>query len=262
MALLQEDTKGNKMSDKLELAEYFINQGYHVVALAPNKKYPNYANWNSKRLTIEQLERAINQGYGLGLVPHLEFVVVDLDADHGDYNGVTAFDDTFDPETTLTAYKKGSPNQHRFYKNNLALKVRKTGDNAIMAGVDIFTQENLITTLPFYEFSGLDLTKPFYDQLADSPESFIGLRVYEKKPVEKKQSTFKNHKIENYLAKVEPLERGSRSAGYRRLMYIMTQRNQMPYDEVFSALVKFDSETINYQAEEPNQFYHSIREIR
>ena len=249
------------MSDKLELAEYFINQGYHVVALAPNKKYPNYANWNSKRLTIEQLERAISQGYGLGLVPHLEFVVVDLDADHGDYNGVTAFDDTFDPETTLTAYKKGSPNQHRFYKNNFALKVRKTGDNAIMEGVDIFTQENLITTLPFYEFSGLDLTKPFYDQLADSPEAFEGLRIYEKKPVEKKESTFKNHKIESYLAKVDPFEQGSRSAGYRRLTYIMTIRNGMPYEEVFDALVKFDSETINYQNEEPSQFYHAIRRI-
>lgn len=250
------------MSNTLELAEYFINQGYHVVALAPNKKYPNYANWNSKRLTIEQLERAINQGYGLGLVPHLEFVVVDLDADHGDYNGVTAFDDTFYPAPTLTSYKQGSPNQHRFYKNNLALKVRKTGDNAIMNGVDIFTQENLITTLPFYEFADLDLTKPFYDQLADSPEAFIGLRIYEKKPVEKKQSTFKNHKIENYLAKVEPLERGSRSAGYRRLMYIMTQRNQMPYDDVLQALIKWDADTINYQAEEPNQFYHALREIR
>ena len=250
------------MSDRLELAEYFINQGYHVVALAPNKKYPNYANLNSKRLTIEQLDRSINRCYALGLVPHLEFVVVDLDADHGDYNGVTAFDDTFDPQITLTAYKQGSPNQHRFYKNNLALKVRKTGDNAIMAGVDIFTQENLITTLPFYEFNGLDLTKPFYDQLSDSPESFIGLRAYEKKPVEKKQSTFKNHKIENYLAKVEPLEQGSRSAGYRRLMYIMTQRNQMPYDEVLQALIKWDADTINYQAEEPNQFYHALREIR
>lgn len=250
------------MSDKLELAEYFINQGYHVVALAPNKKYPNYANWNSKRLTIEQLERAIKQGYGLGLVPHLEFVVVDLDADHGDYNGVTAFDDTFDPEITLTAYKKGSPNQHRFYKNNLALKVRKTGDNAIMDGVDIFTQENLITTLPFYEFADLDLTKPFYDQLADSPDSFIGLRAYEKKAVAPKKKTFVNHKIDRYLAKVEPLEQGSRSAGYRRLMYIMTQRNGMNYDDVLQALIKWDADTINYQAEEPNQFYHSLREIR
>lgn len=250
------------MSNKLELATYFIEQGYHVVALAPNKKYPTYPEWQSKRLTIEQLERAIKKGWGLGLVPHLEFVVVDLDSDHGDYDGVKSFDDTFMPQPTITAYKEGSPNQHRFYKNQFALKVRKTGDNAIMEGVDIFTQENLITTLPFYEFEGLDLTKPFHYQLADSPDSFIGLRAYEKKAVAPKHKTFVNHKIDRYLAKVEPLEQGSRSAGYRRLMYIMTQRNGMPYDEVFDALVKFDSETINYQAEEPNQFYHALRQIK
>lgn len=250
------------MSDKLELAIYFMEQGYHVVALAPNKKYPTYPEWQSKRLTIEQIERAIKKGWGLGLVPHLEFVVVDLDSDHGDYDGVTDFDDTFRPQPTITAYKEGSPNQHRFYKNQFALKVRKTGDNAIMEGVDIFTQENLITMLPFYEFEGLDLTKPFHYQLADSPDSFIGLRAYEKKAVAPKQKTFVNHKIDRYLAKVEPLEQGSRSAGYRRLMYIMTQRNGMPYDDVLQALIKWDADTINYQAEEPNQFYHALREIR
>jgi len=250
------------MSNKLELATYLIEQGYHVVALAPNKKYPTYPEWQSKRLTIVQLERAIKKGWGLGLVPHLEFVVVDLDSDHGDYDGVTAFDDTFMPQPTITAYKEGSPNQHRFYKNQFALKVRKTGDNAIMEGVDIFTQENLITMLPFYEFEGLDLTKPFHYQLADSPDSFIGLRAYEKKAVAPKQKTFVNHKIDRYLAKVEPLEQGTRSAGYRRLMYIMTQRNGMPYEDVLQALIKWDADTINYQSEEPNQFYHALREIR
>ena len=65
-----------------ELAHYFINQGIHVVALKPKKKYPNYKGWQSKRLTIEQVDRALDKGYGLGIVPHGEFVVVDLDADH------------------------------------------------------------------------------------------------------------------------------------------------------------------------------------
>ena len=57
-----------------ELAHYFINQGIHVVALTPKKKYPNYKGWQTKRLTIEQVDRALNNGYGLGIVPHGEFV--------------------------------------------------------------------------------------------------------------------------------------------------------------------------------------------
>ena len=47
-----------------ELAHYFINQGIHVVALKPKKKYPNYKGWQSKRLTIEQVDRALDNGYG------------------------------------------------------------------------------------------------------------------------------------------------------------------------------------------------------
>ena len=89
-----------------ELAHYFINQGIHVVALTPNKKYPNYKGWQTKRLTIEQVDRAIDQGYGLGVVPHGEFVIVDLDADHeSGANGSENFTDNFDTTPTLTGYK-------------------------------------------------------------------------------------------------------------------------------------------------------------
>lgn len=250
------------MNDKIELAHYFMYQGIHVVALTPNKKYPNYKDWNNKRLTIEQLERAIKKGYGLGLVPHGDFVVVDLDSDHDSGDGVTAFTDTFPDAPTLTAIKPHSPNQHRFYKNNLGLKVRKTGNNAIMNGVDIFTHENLITTLPFYTFIGLDYSRPFLDQLQPSPAMFERLRVYETHHQPTKQPTNRKHNIANYLAKVQPFDIGSRSSSYRRLMFILTQKNGMDYDEVFEAIVKWDRETINYQAEDSNSFFHSLRQIK
>lgn len=243
-----------------DLAHYFINQGTHVVALTPNKKYPNYKGWHTKRLTIEQIDRALNNGYGLGIVPHGEFVVVDLDADHeSGANGVDNFTANFDTNPTLTGYKHNSINEHRFYKNNYDLNIRKTGDNAIIDGVDIFTKDNLITTLPFYDFDGLDLNKPFLDQLSQSPERFELLKVYEDKPIEQPKSNYTKHNIDNYLKKVDPFTEGGRSAGYRKLTYTMVIRRGMNYDSVRDALIKWDAEGINYQGEEPAQFYHSIR---
>lgn len=243
-----------------ELAHYFINQGIHVVALTPKKKYPNYKGWQTKRLTIEQVDRALDNGYGLGIVPHGEFVVVDLDVDH-EYgaNGVYNFTNNFDNELTITAYKEKSSNQHRFYRNNYDLNIRKTGDNAIIDGVDIFTKDNLITTLPFYEFYGLDLRKPFLEQLAPSPERFELLKVYEDKPVEVPKSNFTKHNIENYLKKVPQFEVGGRSASYRKLIYTMVVRRGMVYEDARDAIIKWDADGINYQEEEPTQFYHSIR---
>ena len=243
-----------------ELAHYFINQGIHVVALTPKKKYPNYKGWQTKRLTIEQVDRALDNGYGLGIVPHGEFVVVDLDADHeGGANGVENFSANFETYRTLTAYKPNSTNEHLFYKNNFGLNIRKTGDNAIIDGVDIFTKDNLITTLPFYKFDGLDLTSPFLDQLLPSPERFELLKVYEDKPVEAPKSNFTKHNIENYLKKVPQFEVGGRSASYRKLIYTMVVRRGMVYEDARDAIIKWDADGINYQEEEPTQFYHSIR---
>lgn len=243
-----------------ELAHYFINQGIHVVALTPKKKYPNYKGWQTKRLTIEQVDRALDRGYGLGIVPHGEFIVVDLDADHeSGVNGVENFISNFDDYATITAYKDNSTNEHRFYQNTYGLNIRKTGDNAIIDGVDIFTKDNLITTLPFYYFEDLDINKPFIEQLAPSPERFELLKVYEDKPIEQPKSNYTKHNIDNYLKKVEPFTEGGRSAGYRKLMYTMVVRRGMIYDDVRDALIKWDADGINYQEEEPNQFYHSIR---
>lgn len=243
-----------------ELAHYFINQGIHVVALKPKKKYPNYKGWQSKRLTIEQVDRALNKGYGLGIVPHGEFVVVDLDADHeGGANGIENFIANFDHYATITAYKDNSTNEHRFYQNTYGLNIRKTGDNAIIDGVDIFSKDNLITTLPFYYFDGLDLNKPFLEQLGPSPERFELLRVYEDKPVEAPKSNFTKHNIENYLKKVPQFEVGGRSSSYRKLIYTMVVRRGMVYEDARDAIIKWDADGINYQEEEPTQFYHSIR---
>lgn len=243
-----------------ELAHYFINQGIHVVALTPKKKYPNYKGWQTKRLTIEQIDRALDKGYGLGIVPHGEFVVVDLDADHeGGANGVENFTANFKTYRTLTALKQNSTNEHLFYKNNFNLNIRKTGDNAIIDGVDIFTKDNLITTLPFYSFDGLDLTAPFLDQLLPSPERFELLKVYEDKPVEVPKSNFTKHNIEKYLKKVPQFEVGGRSASYRKLIYTMVVRRGMVYEDARDAIIKWDADGINYQKEEPTQFYHSIR---
>lgn len=246
----------------LELANYFIDNGIHVVALTPGKKYPNYKNWQTVSLSKSQISRAINNGYGLGIVPHNNFIVVDLDVDHEDnVNGKANFDFNFrEVVEPLTAYKENSQNEHRFYQNTYNLDIRLTGNNAILSGVDIFTKDNLITTLPFYDFDNLDLTIPFIDQLPKAPVQMEQLHAWEHQTPKQENSKYRKHNIKNYLAKVEPFSEGGRSEGYRKLMFTMVIKNGMPYEDVYEAIRDWDAKTIDYQSEEPYQFEHAIRE--
>lgn len=247
----------------IELAEYFIDNGIHVVALDPGKKYPTYKNWQRGRLSKEQMKRAINKGYGVGIIPHGDFVVVDLDTDHKDgSNGLEYYNAVYPNSDTLTAYKDGSDNQHRFYKNTYSLNVKLTSNEALMPGVELFTKNQQLTTLPFYDFDNLDLTRPFLEQLSASPKGFELLHKYERKQREIHQSNFTHHNIENYLAKIEPFEAGTRSESYRKLMFTMVVKNGMPYEDVYEAIRDWDAKTIDYQSEEPYQFEHAIREPR
>ena len=87
----------------------------------------------------------------------------------------------------------------------------------------------------------------------------ISVRKYEDKPVEVPKSNFTKHNIENYLKKVPQFEVGGRSASYRKLIYTMVVRRGMVYEDARDAIIKWDADGINYQEEEPTQFYHSIR---
>lgn len=245
----------------VELAEYFIDNGIHVIALDPGKKYPTYKNWQRGRLSKEQMKRAINKGYGVGIIPHGDFVVVDLDTDHKDgSNGLLNFEGTYENAYTLTGYKETSYAQHRFYQNNYNLNIKLVGNDSILPGVEIFTKNQQITTLPFYQFDGLNLDKPFLQQLAACPVRFEQLHKYEHKQREVHQSNFTHHNINNYLAKIKPFEAGSRSESYRKLMFTMVVKNGMPYEDVYEAIRDWDAKTIDYQSEEPYQFEHAIRE--
>ena len=251
----------NQKERMIELSNYFIDNGIHVVALDPGKKYPTYKNWQKGRLSKEQMNRAIKKGYGVGIVPHGDFVVVDIDNDHKDgSNGLGYYKVTYPNSDTLTAYKEGSKNEHRFYQNTYSLNVKLVSNEAIMPGVEIFTKNQQITTMPFYEFDNLDLNVPFLEQLADSPADFNQLHQYERKQIYTKQSNFTNHNIKNYLAKIEPFSVGSRSESYRKLVFTMVVKNNMPYEDVRDAIIEWDADTIDYQGEEPYQFEHSIRE--
>lgn len=251
----------NQKERMIELSNYFIDNGIHVVALDPGKKYPTYKNWQKGRLSKEQMNRAIKKGYGVGIVPHGDFVVVDIDNDHKDgSNGLGYYKITYPNSDTLTAYKEGSKNEHRFYQNTYSLNVKLVSNEAIMPGVEIFTKNQQITTMPFYEFDNLDLNVPFLEQLADSPADFNQLHQYERKQRYTKQSNFTNHNIKNYLAKIEPFSVGSRSESYRKLVFTMVVKNNMPYEDVRDAIIEWDADTIDYQGEEPYQFEHSIRE--
>lgn len=250
-----------KKERMIELAEYFIDNGIHVIALDPGKKYPTYKNWQRGRLSKEQIQRAINKGYGVGVIPHDDFVVVDIDTDHKDgSNGLDYYNAVYPDSDTLTAYKEGSNNQHRFYQNTYSLNIKLTSNEALMPGVELFTKNQQLTTLPFYDFDNLDLTRPFLEQLSASPKEFEQLHKYEHKQRDVHQSNFTHHNIENYLAKIEPFEVGSRSESYRKLMFTMVVKNGMPYEDVYEAIREWDAKTIDYQSEEPYQFEHAIRE--
>lgn len=245
----------------IELAEYFIDNCIHVIALDPGKKYPTYKNWQRGRLSKEQMTRAINKGYGVGIIPHGNFVVVDIDTDHKDgSNGLDYYNAVYPDSDTLTAYKEGSNNQHRFYQNTYSLNIKLTSNEALMPGVEMFTKNQQLTTLPFYDFDNLDLTRPFLEQLSASPKEFEQLHKYEHKKREIHKSNFTHHNIDNYLAKIEPFESGSRSESYRKLMFTMVVKNGMPYEDVYEAIRDWDAKTIDYQSEEPYQFEHAIRE--
>lgn len=251
----------NKKERMIELSEYFIDNGIHVIALDPGKKYPTYKNWQRGRLSKEQMQRAINKGYGVGIIPHGDFVVVDIDTDHKDgSNGLDYYNAVYPNSDTLTAYKDGSNNEHRFYQNTYSLNVKLVSNEAIIPGVEIFTKNQQITTLPFYEFDNLDMSRPFLEQLSASPKGFEQLHKYEHKQREVHQSNFTHHNIENYLAKIKPFEAGSRSESYRKLMFTMVVKNRMPYEDVYEAIRDWDAKTIDYQSEEPYQFEHAIRE--
>lgn len=240
------------------LASYLLDNGVQVVALAPNLKYPIYKDWQKVRLTKEQIFRAIDKNHGLGIKPNNDFIVVDLDSDHGDYDGVSNFTDNFEDMRTLTATKPNSQNQHRFYKNTYDLDIRLTGNQAVLKGVDIFSRDNQVRALPAYDFINLDFTRPFIEQMSDAPERFELLKYYERKTETYKRKG--KHNIKKYLDKVEPFGEGSRSENYRKLVFVMVVKNGMDYDEVKTAIDEWDLTHGDFQHDEPSQYEHATRE--
>lgn len=246
-----------------EIGSYFLEQGYQVLPITPTHKYPAYIDdWQNFRFSgVNELASYINRGYGLGLMPNNDFVYFDLDTDHGDYNGLENFKGLVSHCDSLYAIKSKSKNLHMFYKYP-GFDFRFTGNQAILPGVECSTRDSFIRIEPAYEFRGLDLTIPFEDQLNNMNQKLTEiLRI--SRPIEKpyKTKSKRKHHIDKYLAKIPPFEVGSRSQSYRQLVYTMVVKNGMQYDEVREAIIQWDKDTIDFQDDEPDQFFHAIREV-
>lgn len=246
----------------IKIAKYFYRNNIQILPITPNHKYPAYIKeWQNFSFKNEQeIEEYINKGYGLGIKPNMDFCYFDLDSDHGEYDGVENFKQVVPHVDSICAVKPDSKNVHIFYQSP-DFRFRLTGNEAITQGVECSNSDSFIRIEPAYHFVNLDFNKPFISQLASMSE-FLEELIKVSLPIKRPYETKKNrtHHISNYLAKISPFEVGSRSESYRKLVYTMCIKNDMPYDEVREAIIKWDSKNINFQDSEPSQFFHAIRE--
>jgi hypothetical protein len=251
-------------SDTLNVGLYFYRQGYQVLPYEKGSKHPFCKNWSDFRFkTEEELTKWVESGNDLGLLPNNDFIWVDLDTDHGDYDGrENYFDFITNADPSIFAYKPLSDNLHIFYKPSI--KIQQTGDKSILEGVEISSQIMPIRINGSYIFQNLYLDRPFINQLYDLPDKIIKLHELMNRPVpiknhSKKQKVYKKHNIVNYLKKVAPFEDGGRSTSYRKLIYTMVVKNGMPYELVKPLVDKWDQSTIDFASEEPYEYEHATR---
>lgn len=251
-------------SDILIVGIYFYRQGYQVLPYEKNSKHPFGKNWSDFRFKNEaELTKWVESGNDLGLLPNNDFIWVDLDTDHGDYNGrENYFDFITNADPSIFAYKPLSDNLHIFYKPSI--KIQQTGDKSLLEGVEISSQTMPIRINGSYLFQNLDLARPFIEQLYDLPDKIIKLHELMNRSVpiknhSKKQKVYKKHNIVNYLKKVAPFEAGGRSTSYRKLVYTMVKKNGMPYELVKPLVDKWDESTIGFASEEPSEYEHATR---
>lgn len=251
-------------SDTLNVGLYFYRQGYQVLPYEKGSKHPFSKNWSDFRFKNEaELTKWVESGNDLGLLPNNDFIWVDLDTDHGDYDGrENYFDFITNADPSVFAYKPLSDNLHIFYKPSI--EIQQTGDKSLLDGVEISSQVMPIRINGSYLFQNLDLARPFIDQLYDLPDKIIKLHELMNRPVpiknhSKKQKIYKSHNIVNYLKKVAPFEDGGRSTSYRKLIYTMVVKNGMPYELVKPLVDKWDESTIGFASEEPSEYEHATR---
>ena len=255
------------MNDKqratFELCQYLMREGVHVVPLAPGKKYPTMKDWPNYHIKDDtELEALVLSYHGFGIMPGGSWVYVDLDCDHSDdVDGVRDYMELVPRDKmvpTLKATKPGSRNVHLFYRNSTGTQARRTGDAAVIPGVEFSARDSQVR-LTGYEFQNLDMTRGFLDQLADMPTELAA--AVEPVAAEKTytRAAKRSNNVAKYLAKVAPFEPGNRQSGYRLLVYTMVEKHGMDYDEVKAALDEWDAANVGFAADDPREYEHATR---
>ena len=170
-------------SDTLNVGLYFYRQGYQVLPYEKGAKHPFGKNWSNFRFKNEaELTKWVESGNDLGLLPNNDFIWVDLDTDHGDYDGrENYFDFITNADPSVFAYKPLSDNLHIFYKPSI--EIQQTGDKSLLEGVEISSQIMPIRINGSYIFQNLYLDRPFINQLYDLPDKIIKLHELMNRPV-------------------------------------------------------------------------------
>ena len=256
--------KESTIQARVDLAIYFWAQGYQVIPLNPEKKQPYYKGWTKWRTNDpSRIEKAMRLGWGLGLKPNYnDFCYIDVDNDHHDKeNGSSELAKIIPEIHTVSQTKIGGTNKHYFFKVPAGKHSwRFTGNQQVAEGVEISNRDSQVRIFPNYRFDNLDLNRKFIDQLQELPANLTAvLDAMTPKPQPKVHHHYKKGNALKYLSKVPVPEIGGRQSEYRRLCYHMVKHLGMDYDDVAEALVQWDRENINYQAQEPAQFHNAIR---
>lgn len=132
-----------------------------------------YANVMTNWLLTDNSQHAHN--IGLLLKKSDNLLCVDFDPGHTQVDG---YQKTIElakalnwKKDTLYLTKPNSFNKHIFYRNQANLDIRKT--TGWFHDSDIFTHNQSVSVINPYQFANLDLSRPFADQLADTPTSVI-----------------------------------------------------------------------------------------
>lgn len=250
-----------------QLVEVLFNSGVHVLPIVPGTKRPPFKDWQDVHLKPEQFEYYIKNNYGIGIMPHTDFIFMDIDNDHSeDVQGTKELSKVITPNNlkTLSQTKLEGNNRHLFFKPSPNVSGKWTGDQAILSGVEVSSERSFIRLYPDYQFDTDELlTKGnFYDCLTGFPEELIPYFKPSSIPMPMPNKKRLKGNIDAYLKKVEPFPEGERQSGYRQLIFNMVIKNGMPYNDVVDKVIEWDLKNGDFQDEEPEQFYHAIREVQ
>lgn len=257
----------NNLQELYKLADILITSGVQTLPVIPNGKRPPFNDWQDYYLDMDTAHRFISKGFGIGIKPNNDFIYIDIDNDHkSDSKGSDSLTGIITPDElkTLSQTKLGGNNRHLFYKYNDRYKGRFTGNQELLKGVEVSSERSFIRVFPNYQFDTRELLEVgnFYECLNDFPSSLQPFFTHSNIITPRRNKKRLDGNIRAYLRKVQPFTEGSRQQSYRMLIFNMVIKNEMPYNDVVKAVEEWDRENGNYQDEEPDQFYHALRDPR